>query len=77
MVAVVVQADAELSDLEQFPQQRLGCVGQVECQVGQRVQQRGVFDAGAAGLGFSGGVEPGDRGERGGLLGIQIVVAAA
>ncbi|MEY7972571.1 hypothetical protein AB8O38_11285 [Saccharomonospora xinjiangensis] len=76
MVAVVVQADAELGDLEQPAEQRLGCVGEVERQVRQRVQQGHVRRAGAAGLGLVGGVELGDGGQGGGLLRFQVVVGA-
>ncbi|MEV0049042.1 hypothetical protein AB0H34_00920 [Saccharopolyspora shandongensis] len=34
-VAVVAQVDGELGDLEQASEQRFGCVGEVESQVGQ------------------------------------------
>ncbi|MFC0432578.1 hypothetical protein [Kutzneria buriramensis] len=77
MVAVVVQPDGELGDLEQLAQRLLRHSGQVERQVGQRVQQGDVRCAGAeAGFCLVGGVELGDGGQRGGLLGVQVVEGA-
>ncbi|MCE7001668.1 hypothetical protein LWC34_02250 [Kibdelosporangium philippinense] len=77
MVSVVVQVDGELGDLEQLPEQQLGRLSEIERHVGQRIQQLHVRSVRAAWLGLVGGVELGNGHERGGLLGVQVVVGAA
>ncbi|MCX4097659.1 hypothetical protein LBW94_035465 [Nocardia sp. alder85J] len=52
-------------------------MGEIERQVGQGVEERDVGAAGSVGFGVVGGVELGDDGQRGGLLGIEVVVGAA
>ncbi|WP_026343189.1 hypothetical protein [Nocardia sp. BMG111209] len=52
-------------------------MGEIERQVGQGVEECDVGAAGPVGFGAVGGVELGDDGQRGGLLGIEVVVGAA
>lgn len=52
-------------------------MGEVHRQVGQRVEQGDVVAAGFARFGAVGVVEFGDAGQRGRLLGLQLVVGAA
>ncbi|WP_280430104.1 hypothetical protein [Nocardia brasiliensis] len=56
-VAVVVEADVELRDFEQPSQQRFWGFGEVEGQVGQCIEQRGVCGGGSMWRGGVGGVE--------------------
>ncbi|MFD8493263.1 hypothetical protein [Amycolatopsis sp. NPDC059657] len=77
MVAVAMQPDFELSDLDQCTEQRFRRTGQVELQVGQSIQERGVVGARSARFRFVSRVKFSDRPGGGQLVDFQLVVAAA
>lgn len=72
-----MQPNRELNDLEQLPEQLLRGAHEVECQVGQAVEQVSILWSRTSGLGGVGRVRLRQVGESGLPLGFQSVVALA